>query len=238
MAAIAAILIVSHCSEPPSASGKSLSSPPSLTTESAVVGSRQSLARPIAALLTVLSVAALTTASVCSSRSPKLRTERRRGRRLELETVLREEGSIEGRLARAAEQSRKVSKEEEDPIRSLREATMSVRLPSVSSIPELPSIQGDITCAKTPAASLRSSSPLPLSANTSTTKRAPRASRNCLIPSRTQQILPRARRPATRTCTSDDDAAQSASSRRTAPARTRRRQRALPSKARLVRVER
>ena len=37
---------------------------------------------------------------------------------MELETVLREEGSIEVRLARAAEQSRKVSKEEEDPIRS------------------------------------------------------------------------------------------------------------------------
>ena len=37
---------------------------------------------------------------------------------MELETVLREEGSIEVRLARAAEQSRKVSKEEEDAIRS------------------------------------------------------------------------------------------------------------------------
>ena len=41
-----------------------------------------------------------------------------RGRRLELETTLREEGSMEVRLASAAEQSRKVSREEEDAIRS------------------------------------------------------------------------------------------------------------------------
>ena len=34
------------------------------------------------------------------------------------ETVVREAGSMEVRLAKAAEQSRKVSKEEEDPIRS------------------------------------------------------------------------------------------------------------------------
>ena len=76
-----------------SASGKSLSRPPRRTTESAVVGSRQRRAKPIAALLTwredmrwafeeyleifwrhlvltVLSVAALTTASAGSSRSP------------------------------------------------------------------------------------------------------------------------------------------------------------------------
>ena len=44
--------------------------------------------------------------------------ERMRGRRLELETVVREAGSMEVRLAKAAEQSRKVSKEEEDAIRS------------------------------------------------------------------------------------------------------------------------
>ena len=44
--------------------------------------------------------------------------ERMRGRRLELETTLREEGSMEVRLASAAEQSRKVSREEEDAIRS------------------------------------------------------------------------------------------------------------------------
>ena len=41
-----------------------------------------------------------------------------RGRRLEEETVGREEGSMEVRLASAAEQSRKVSREEEDAIRS------------------------------------------------------------------------------------------------------------------------
>ena len=44
--------------------------------------------------------------------------ERMRGRRLEEETVLREEGSMEVRFASAAEQSRKVSREEEDAIRS------------------------------------------------------------------------------------------------------------------------
>ena len=44
--------------------------------------------------------------------------ERMRGRRLEEETVGREEGSMEVRLASAAEQSRKVSREEEDAIRS------------------------------------------------------------------------------------------------------------------------
>ena len=44
--------------------------------------------------------------------------ERMRGRRLEEETVGREEGSMEVRLASAAEQSRKVSMEEEDAIRS------------------------------------------------------------------------------------------------------------------------
>ena len=41
-----------------------------------------------------------------------------RGRRLDEETVVREAGSMEVRLAKAAEQSRKVSKEEEDAIRS------------------------------------------------------------------------------------------------------------------------
>ena len=41
-----------------------------------------------------------------------------RGRRSEEETVGREEGSMEVRLASAAEQSRKVSREEEDAIRS------------------------------------------------------------------------------------------------------------------------
>ena len=44
--------------------------------------------------------------------------ERMRGRRLDEETVVREAGSMEVRLAKAAEQSRKVSKEEEDAIRS------------------------------------------------------------------------------------------------------------------------
>ena len=44
--------------------------------------------------------------------------ERMRGRRLEEETVGREEGSMEGRLASAAEQSRNVSREEEEAIRS------------------------------------------------------------------------------------------------------------------------
>ena len=44
--------------------------------------------------------------------------ERIKASRLELETVLREEGTIEVKLASAAEQSRNVSREEEDAIRS------------------------------------------------------------------------------------------------------------------------
>ena len=50
----------------------------------------------------------------------------------------------------------------------------------ITMISMLTTMMRTTTCAKTQAASLRSSSPLPLSANTSTTKRAPRASRNCL----------------------------------------------------------
>ena len=56
--------------------------------------------------------------------------------------------------------------------------TMSARLESMSSVLELPSIQGLSTWASTPAASLRSSSPLLMSAKVLTTRPPPCSSRN------------------------------------------------------------
>ena len=63
IAANAAILMVSLQPLDISARGKSFSRPPMSTTVSAMTGSRQSLASAMAALLTVLSVAALMTLS-------------------------------------------------------------------------------------------------------------------------------------------------------------------------------
>ena len=134
------------------------------------------------------------------------------------------------------------------------EMTMSGRLLSMSPCEVFPSIQGLRTWASTPAASLLSSSPFFMSDKVFTITPLPWCSRNLLtmmnicaskqsrnftniyliIPSRTQQMEPKALSAEILTSNCVSPLVQSVSKESTAPYCTSRRHRLLPSRARLV----
>ena len=90
-----------------------------------------------------------------------------------------------------------------------------------------------VTCARTPAASLRSPSPRPRSARIATTTSGPPSSEKPWMPSSTQQMEPRARSAEILVLTGCSGPAKARMAAK-APCCTNRRHRLFPSRARLV----